>query len=92
MKADQLHAGAKANPGDKAGFDFEHQLPEGKEFFTVRQLATLWGVSLNHVSNLIDSGELEVSVDLRGLKSTKALLRVPRKSVVAFLNRRKRKP
>ncbi len=70
-------------------FNFEEDLPAGVESFSLHWLAKRWKVSVQHVFNLVESGEIPVAVDLRNLKSSKACIRVPRKSVVAFLNKRK---
>ncbi len=69
--------------------DFEAELPPKMDFFPVWFLAKLWHCSAQHVLNLIDTGEMPVPVDLRGKAATKTMIRVPRKSVVEFLNRRK---
>lgn len=70
-------------------FDFDNELPPGREFFPVRELAALWRCTIKHVHNLIDSGELETTVNLKHPNAKKSMRRVPRKSVVDFLNRRK---
>lgn len=74
---------------DEPEFDFEHGLPPGREFFRLPELACLWRCHPTHIQRLIDSGELPISVDLRGPGASKSMQRVPRASVVAFLNRRK---
>lgn len=68
--------------------DFQDVLPQ-QEFFPVWQLAKLWKANRQHIINLIESGELKVPVDLRGKAATKTMIRVPRGSVIEFLNRRK---
>lgn len=70
-------------------FDFEHDLPAGVESFALHWLAKRWKVSVQHVFNLVKSGEIPVAVDLRNLNSSKSCIRAPRASVVTFLNRRK---
>lgn len=72
--------------------DFDAELPPNMAFFPVWFLAKLWHCSVQHVLNLVDSGELPVPVDLRGKAATKTMIRVPRASVVEFLNRRKVRP
>ena len=75
---------------DHPEFDFEHELPAGKEFFTLRYLARLWDCSEDTVQRLVDTGDLAVSVDIAPSTSTvKSMQRITRKSVVDFLNRRK---
>lgn len=76
-------------PKEHPEFDFEHDLPAGKEFFSVPFLARLWGCSNEHVIGLIESGEIAIAADLRGTGSTKTMWRVTRRAVVDFLNRRK---
>jgi hypothetical protein len=74
---------------DQPEFDFEHSLPAGREYFTLGYLARLWDCSEDNVQRLIDDGELEVAVDLAPKKSTHAMQRIFRASIVALLNRRK---
>jgi len=74
---------------DEPEFDFEHGLPPGREFFRLSELAGLWRCHPTHVQGLIDSGALAVAVDLRSPGTSKAMQRVTRQSVVAFLNSRK---
>ncbi len=69
--------------------DFEHGLPAGMDFFPVWWLASRWGVSKQHVINLVESGEIRVALDLRGGGASKSLIRVPRCSVLEFLKKRK---
>lgn len=68
--------------------DFNAELPPW-EFFPVWQLAKSWNCSREHVANLVESGELPVGLDLRTKGSSKSMIRVPRRAVVEFLNRRK---
>jgi len=75
-------------PPDHPEFDFEHRLPSGKEWFTVRWIARYLTVSINHVNNLVDSGAIKNTVDVRNLGATKALRRIHRTDFVDFLNRR----
>lgn len=78
------------NPApDHPEFDFEHELPAGKEFFSLRYLARMWGCSEKNVQRLIDDGSLRVAVDLAPAESKHALPRVHRKALVEFLNDRK---
>jgi hypothetical protein len=69
--------------------DFDRRLPTGKEWFSVRWLARHWGKSVQHVINLIESGEITESVDFRGKAATRADRQVHRAEVVAFLERRR---
>jgi hypothetical protein len=75
-------------PGD-INPDFDKTLPEGKEWFSPRWLAKHWGKSLQHVHNLVESGEIRGAIDLRGKGSGRSDLNIPRSAVVDFLNRRK---
>lgn len=68
--------------------DFNAELPP-QDFFPVWQLAKSWRCSPEHVIRLVESGELPVGLDLRNKASSKTMIRVPRKSVVKFLTRRK---
>lgn len=70
-------------------FNFEHDLPAGVESFALHWLAKRWKCSVRHLFKLVESGEFKVAIDLRGLNSSKACIRLPRQSVVDFLNRRK---
>lgn len=58
----------------------------------VPQLAKEWHCTTQHIFNLIEEGQLPGAVDLRGKAATKTMIRVPRASVVEFLNRRKVRP
>jgi hypothetical protein len=72
--------------------DFDAELPANRNFFPVWELAKSWHCSVQHIINLVESGELKVPVDLKGKSATKTMIRVPRASVVEFLNRRKVRP
>ena len=71
-------------------FDFDHSLPAGKEWFSVRWLARHWGKSVQHIINLIDSGEIKESVDMRGKKAKRSDRIVVRAAVIDFLNKRRK--
>jgi len=75
---------------DQTGFDPEGSLPAGKEWFSIRWLARHWGRSCQHVANLVESGEIKTTVDLRGKHAKRSDTNIHRKEVVGFLNRRKR--
>jgi hypothetical protein len=64
----------------------EH-LPAG-ESFPVWQLAQLFHVNRQHLINLIESGEIKIAFDFRGKSSSKSCIRVPRDSLIAFLEKR----
>lgn len=83
-----------APPKKQIEFDlnFDDELPPKMDFFPVWFLAKLWHAHRQHIVNLIDSGELKVPVDLRNKASSRAMIRVPRASVVEFLTRRKVRP
>ena len=72
----------------KFTIDFNEELPVW-DFFPLWWLAKHWHCDARHVFNLIESGEIKVVVDLRNKASSKTMIRVPRKSVVEFLNRRR---
>ncbi len=81
---------SKQSPNESAAglkIDFDQELPEWN-FFPVHWLAKEWHCSGKHICNLIDTDELKIGIDLRGLKSSRAMIRVPRKSLVEFLNAR----
>jgi Helix-turn-helix domain len=63
-------------------------LPAG-ESFPVWQLARLFHVDRQHLVNLIESGEIKVAIDLRGKTSSRSCIRVPRNSLIEFLQSRK---
>jgi hypothetical protein len=71
-------------------FDFDNQLPAGKEWFSPRWLARHWGKSVQHVLNLIEEGEIKDVVDMRSKHARRTCANIPRQSVVDFLNRRKK--
>lgn len=72
-------------------FDFDHELPAGKEWFSIRWLARHWGKSVQHIINLVDSGEIKTAVDMRGKHAKRSDTNIPRKAVVDFLERRTKK-
>ena len=73
------------------GFNPERSLPSGKDWFSIRWLARHWDCSEDSIQRLVDCGDLFVAVDIAPNTSTvKAMIRIPRKAVVDFLNRRKR--
>ena len=70
--------------------DFNYHLPKGQMWFTVRQVAHYWGVSEQHVINLVNEGRFTHPnfgpVNLAGVPGkTRATARIPRASLVAFL-------
>jgi hypothetical protein len=72
-----------------ADANFEDRLPEDKDMFALRWIARYLSVSINHVNNLVDSGAIKVALDVGNAGSTKAMRRVHRADLVAFLNARK---
>lgn len=71
--------------------NFEHELPAGMNSFSLLWLANFWGCSLRHVFNLVESGAFGPgAVDLRNIKSSRSMIRLPRKTVVEFLNNRQK--
>lgn len=83
----------KSAPQQQKEFDidFDAELPNF-QFFPVWLLAKTWHCHRTHVVNLIEAGELKVPVDLRGANSSKSMWRVPRASIIEFLNKRKARP
>jgi hypothetical protein len=77
-----------SRPTAQQEFDFDHELPAGLRFFSLKRLAWVWSCTPPHVQALVDSGALRTVVDLRSEGSTKAMLRVPREAVTAFLDAR----
>ena len=75
-------------PALQPEFDFEHELPAGKEWFSVRWLARHWGVSERTITRLIEEGSLRKQIDLAPGESKHALIRVARAALVKFLNKR----
>ena len=70
--------------------DFECHLPEGQMWFTVNQVAHHWGISVQHVIDLINEGRFSYDnigpVDLSSEPGkTRATTRIPRACLVAFL-------
>jgi hypothetical protein len=60
------------------------------KYFSLRSLAQLWSCSEDTIQRLIDTGDLSVAVNIAPTTSTrKAMMRVPRRAVVDFLNSRK---
>ena len=58
--------------------DFDAELPPNMAFFPLWWLAKRWHCSVQHVINLVDSGELKVPVDLKGKSASKSMIRAPR--------------
>ena len=80
-----------APPSQKEfSIDFGDELPPW-DFFPIHYLAKRWHCSIQHIFNLIESGEIKVSTDLRNAAASRAMIRIPRKSVVEFLNRRSKR-
>jgi hypothetical protein len=68
--------------------DFDDVLPDW-DGFPVFWVAKRWHCTSNHILNLIDSGEIKVPIDLRNKASSRAMIRIPRGSLIEFINRRK---
>jgi hypothetical protein len=75
-------------PNSPNGPDFDKTLPEGREYFSVRQLAKMWGIAERTVMRLIDDGSLEIAVNMAPAGSKHSLARIHRSSVVKFLQGR----
>jgi Helix-turn-helix domain len=63
-------------------------LPPG-ESFPVHLLARVLHIHRTHLINLIDAGEIQCAVDLRGHGSSRSTIRVPRAAVIEFLEKRR---
>lgn len=71
-------------------FDFEHELPKGVESFSLHWLSKRFGGTTGHWFNLAEKRAFgRALVDLRTPGSSKAMLRIPRASLVGFLNSRR---
>jgi len=68
--------------------DFQNHLPAGMETFTIRFLSLWFRSSKQHWINLIESGHI-AAVDLSTPGKSKSMMRVPRASLVKFLNDKK---
>ncbi len=79
----------KPTPNESAtgAIDFGKELPPW-DFFPLYWLAARLHVTTKHLDNLILTGEIRCAVDLRGNKSSRATIRLPRQAVVDFLNGR----
>ncbi len=76
-------------------FEFESHLPAGQQWFTLHWLAAHWGLTTQHLINLCDEGAFNVG-NIAPVNhalhpdKTRATTRIPRGSVVAYLNARKK--
>jgi hypothetical protein len=71
-------------------FDFENNLPTGVESFSLHWIARRFGGTVTHWFNRATKGAFGNGiVDLRTPGSSKAMLRIPRRSLVKFLNSRR---
>lgn len=61
-------------------------LPAGIESFTVRKMAALFGTSHQHWINQIECGKLR-AVDLRSPGAMKSMYRIPRASLIDYLDK-----
>ena len=77
----------KAPPAspEEPEFDFQHHLPAGMESFNVRWLARWFGTSHQHWINLIECGAIRAT-DLRSPGTSKSMHRVPRATLITYLN------
>ena len=74
--------------------DFERHLPPGQQWFTVGQVAKHWGVSVQHVVDLVSEGRFTFDrvgpVDFSSVPGkTRATTRIPRACLLAFLRANK---
>ena len=63
------------------------KLPDGVEIFTIPQLVKIFSASDVYWTGMIECGQLN-AVDLRSPGATKAMFRVPRTALEAFLEKR----
>ncbi len=66
---------------------FERRLPPGREWFSVRTIASTFGFSINHVNNLVDTRAIPLAIDARTPGSSKAMRRIHRLDLIAFLEK-----
>jgi hypothetical protein len=75
---------------EHAEFDFGDHLPAGVDSFALHWIAGRFGGTVRHWFNLAEKGVFGTGiVDLRSPGSSKAMLRIPRASLVKFLNSRR---
>ena len=77
-----------------SALDFERHLPRGQMWFTVPQVARHWGVSEQHVVDLVIAGRFTYDnigpVDLSSVPGkTRTTTRIPRACILAFLQANK---
>jgi helix-turn-helix protein len=63
-------------------------LPAG-ESFPIWYLAKLFHCDRQHLVHLVKSGEIAGAIDLRGKSSSRSCIRIPRDSLIEFLESRK---
>ena len=73
---------------EKSESRFTHILPTGREFFSLREVAEMWSCHGTHVMRLIECGALAAAVDLRLPGTSKAMVRIPRATLIEFLEKR----
>jgi hypothetical protein len=76
----------KATSSNEPEFDYRHYLPAGMETFTITWLARWFGTSPQHWINQIESGAIRAT-DLRSPGKSKAMMRIARAELIAYLNR-----
>ncbi len=74
--------------------DFETVLPPGQQWFTIHKLAEYWGLSTQHIINLVQEGRFTFNnvgpVNFSGAPTkTRATTRIPRACIIAFLKANK---
>ena len=73
---------------EKSESRFTHILPAGREFFRISEVAEIWSCHGTHVMRLIECGALAAAVDLRLPGTSKAMVRIPRATLIEFLEKR----
>lgn len=68
--------------------ELEKLLPREQPLFTIMQLARLLCVSDQHIYNLLMDEELETVPDLGRTGASRPMIRITRRSIVGFLQRR----
>jgi hypothetical protein len=67
-------------------------VPAGRETFALHEVSELWRCSVNHLSRLVDQKEIVVPQENIDRAVSRPAIRVPRASLVAFIQRRLARP
>ncbi len=74
--------------------DFDYHLPAGQQWFPIHKLAGYWGLTPQHIIDLVNEGRFTFDnagpVNFSGDPGkTRATTRIPRACVIAFLKANK---